>query len=84
MFLVEQLKSGDLILLNGDLGAGKTTLTQFIGKAWCKHVINSPHLTSLNHRGKNLKLASYGLLSSEDSDEDLGFDYFSRSGNYCY
>lgn len=30
--LVKNLKSGDLILLNGDLGAGKTTLTQFIGK----------------------------------------------------
>ena len=41
--LVKNLKSGDLILLNGDLGAGKTTLTQFIGKALgVKRTINSP------------------------------------------
>ncbi len=52
IFLVEQLKSGDLILLNGDLGAGKTTLTQFIGKALgVRRTINSRHLTSLNHIG---------------------------------
>ena len=31
--LVKNVKAGDIILLNGDLGAGKTTLTQFIGKA---------------------------------------------------
>ncbi len=53
MFLVEQLKSGDLILLNGDFRAGKTTLTQFIGKALeCKDIQLIPrHLTSLNHIG---------------------------------
>ena len=41
--LVKHLSAKDLILLNGDLGAGKTTLTQFIGKALgVKRTINSP------------------------------------------
>ena len=30
--LMKHVGSKDVILLNGDLGAGKTTLTQFIGK----------------------------------------------------
>ena len=43
--LVRHLEPSDLILLNGDLGAGKTTLTQFIGKhLGVKRNINSPTL----------------------------------------
>lgn len=78
IFLVEQLKSGDLILLNGDLGAGKTTLTQFIGKALgVRRTINSPTFNIIkSYRGKNLKLHHMDCYRLEDSDEDLGFDEF--------
>ncbi|MDU3988248.1 MAG: tRNA (adenosine(37)-N6)-threonylcarbamoyltransferase complex ATPase subunit type 1 TsaE [Staphylococcus sp.] len=79
IFLVEQLKSGDLILLNGDLGAGKTTLTQFIGKALgVRRTINSPTFNIIkSYRGKNLKLHHMDCYRLEDSDEDLGFnEYF--------
>ena len=31
--LAQQLRAGDIVLLQGDLGSGKTTFTQFIGKA---------------------------------------------------
>ncbi|RRJ48545.1 tRNA (adenosine(37)-N6)-threonylcarbamoyltransferase complex ATPase subunit type 1 TsaE, partial [Pseudomonas aeruginosa] len=41
--LVALVQPGDLVLLNGDLGAGKTTFTQFIGEALgVKRTINSP------------------------------------------
>lgn len=77
-FLVEQLKSGDLILLNGDLGAGKTTLTQFIGKALgVKRTINSPTFNIIkSYKGTNLKLHHMDCYRLEDSEEDLGFDEF--------
>ena len=56
--LVKNLKPGDLILLNGDLGAGKTTLTQFIGKALgVKRTINSPTFNIIkSYKGNELKL----------------------------
>lgn len=31
--LAKELLAGDVVLLNGNLGAGKTTFTQFLGKA---------------------------------------------------
>lgn len=37
------LKKGDVVLLNGDLGAGKTSFTQFVFKYMgVKQVVNSP------------------------------------------
>jgi tRNA threonylcarbamoyladenosine biosynthesis protein TsaE len=40
--LAAQLKAGDLILINGPLGAGKTVLTQGIGKGLGISDITSP------------------------------------------
>ena len=81
--LVRHLEPSDLILLNGDLGAGKTTLTQFIGKhLGVKRNINSPTFNIIkSYTGSNLKLHHMDCYRLEDSDEDLGFDeYFQDEG----
>lgn len=81
--LVRHLEPSDLILLNGDLGAGKTTLTQFIGKQLgVKRNINSPTFNIIkSYKGSNLKLHHMDCYRLEDSDEDLGFDeYFQDEG----
>ena len=48
------LKKGSVVLLEGDLGAGKTTMTKGIGKALdVKKIINSPTFTILKiYQGK--------------------------------
>jgi len=49
-----KLKGGEVVLLNGDLGAGKTTFTQFVFKALgVKDVVNSPTFAILkSYQGK--------------------------------
>jgi len=42
------LKAGDIVLLNGDLGAGKTTFTRFIlHSRGVKEIVNSPTFSIL-------------------------------------
>ena len=76
--LVALVQPGDLVLLNGDLGAGKTTFTQFIGEALgVKRTINSPTFNIIkSYKGTNLKLHHLDCYRLEDSDEDLGFDEY--------
>lgn len=49
-----KLKNGDVVLLSGDLGAGKTTFTQFVFKELgVKGVVNSPTFSVLKtYEGK--------------------------------
>ncbi|MGO1388232.1 MAG: tRNA (adenosine(37)-N6)-threonylcarbamoyltransferase complex ATPase subunit type 1 TsaE [Staphylococcus equorum] len=76
--LAKYLSAGDLVLLNGDLGAGKTTLSQFIGKALgVKRNINSPTFNIIkSYQGSNLRLHHMDCYRLEDSEEDLGFDEY--------
>jgi len=48
------LNCGDVVLLNGDLGAGKTTFTQFVfASLGVKQVVNSPTFAILkSYQGK--------------------------------
>ncbi|MBY6181168.1 tRNA (adenosine(37)-N6)-threonylcarbamoyltransferase complex ATPase subunit type 1 TsaE [Staphylococcus warneri] len=81
--LVALVQAGDLVLLNGDLGAGKTTFTQFIGEALgVKRTINSPTFNIIkSYKGTHLKLHHMDCYRLEDSEEDLGFDeYFEDNG----
>ena len=76
--LTKYLSAGDVILLNGDLGAGKTTLSQFIGKALgVKRNINSPTFNIIkSYQGSHLKLHHMDCYRLENTEEDLGFDEY--------
>lgn len=50
------IKKGDVVVLNGDLGAGKTTFTQYVLRALgVKDIVNSPTFAILkSYKGKFL------------------------------
>jgi len=69
------LQGGMCILLEGDLGAGKTTMTKGIGKGLgVTRVINSPTFTILKTYHGRLTLNHFDAYRLEDSDDDLGFE----------
>ena len=74
------LQPGDVVLLEGPLGAGKTALTQGIGAGLSvRGAINSPTFTLLKEYEGRLPLYHFDLYRIEDPEElfALGFeDYF--------
>ncbi len=80
------LMSGSLVLLRGDLGAGKTCLATGIARGLGvaeSTPVTSPTYTLMNSYGGRLPLYHFDLyrLSSEDELLDLGFDdYFHGDG----
>lgn len=84
IFLGENLKPGDVVCLNGDLGAGKTTLTKSIAKGLgIDDYVTSPTFTIVNeYYGKTdlYHIDTYRLDDKIDVDY-LGFDeYFYSEG----
>jgi tRNA threonylcarbamoyladenosine biosynthesis protein TsaE len=81
--LGEELRPGDTICLRGDLGAGKTTLTQGIAAGMgTSGTVASPTFTLVHeHPGKVplFHMDAYRLDSSEEL-WDLGFDDYLRAG----
>ena len=75
-----QLKAGDLILLNGPLGAGKTVLAQGIGKGLGVDDVTSPtFVISRVHRGviPFVHVDAYRLIDTENPNlylDDLDLD----------
>ena len=70
LLLGAQLQSGDLIVLQGPLGAGKTALTQGIGSALGFDQVTSPtFVISRVHNGKIplIHVDAYRLLGNENS-----------------
>jgi tRNA threonylcarbamoyladenosine biosynthesis protein TsaE len=69
IFLSTQLKAGDLILINGPLGAGKTVLAQGIGKGLGIDDITSPtFVISRTHKGvlPMIHVDAYRLIDTEN------------------
>ena len=83
--LGSQLRAGDLILLNGPLGAGKTVLVQGIGSALGFNEITSPtFVISRIHKGalSLIHVDAYRLLESGNAAlylDDLDLDTPSES-----
>ena len=80
--LAEKLQPGDVIALEGDLGAGKTTFTKGLAAGLgIQRTVNSPTFTIIKEYQGRMPLYHMDVYRVVDSFEDLGFDeYFEGSG----
>jgi tRNA threonylcarbamoyladenosine biosynthesis protein TsaE len=78
-----QLKPSDVVVLNGELGAGKTVLTQGIASAFKILGVTSPtFVISRIHKGNPnfIHIDAYRLLDSDSSNfADLDFETYLAS-----
>ena len=82
------LNGGEVIMLSGDLGAGKTTFTQSLAKAMgIEEAVTSPTFTLMNqYQGKKFKLYHFDMYRIEDIDEILETgltEYFGNADAVC-
>ncbi|MGN1221841.1 MAG: tRNA (adenosine(37)-N6)-threonylcarbamoyltransferase complex ATPase subunit type 1 TsaE [Christensenellales bacterium] len=82
------LKGGEVVTLNGDLGAGKTTFTQFLAKSLgIIQPVTSPTFTLMNqYLDGRLKLYHFDMYRIEDIDEILETgltEYFGNRDAVC-
>lgn len=80
--LAKLLQPGDVIALEGDLGAGKTTFTKGLAVGLgIKRTVNSPTFTIIKEYHGTMPLYHMDVYRVENEFEDLGFDeYFSGDG----
>ena len=75
----KSLKGGEKILLNGDLGVGKTTFVKFLAKFLkVKEEVTSPSFTILKQYTGKYNINHFDLYRIESIDElrELGFDEY--------
>ena len=79
------LKPGDVVLLTGDLSAGKTTFTKGIGKAiGVKKIINSPTFTIVKeYRGDEFTLYHLDLYRLDGLNQDFDLEEYIQSDGIC-
>jgi tRNA threonylcarbamoyladenosine biosynthesis protein TsaE len=81
--LGQLLQDDDVLCLTGDLGAGKTLITQGIAAALgVKQPVTSPTFTVLNIYEGNLPVYHFDLYRLEHPEEleDIGFDEYTSAG----
>ena len=78
--IAEGLRGGEVIVLAGELGAGKTAFTKGLAKALgVPEPVVSPTFTMVKeYRGRSLKLFHFDLYRIEDAEElyELGLDEY--------
>ena len=81
-----QLQGGDVVLLTGELGAGKTTFTKGIALALCiKEPVTSPTFTIIKeYKGEKLALYHMDMYRLSGDITELGLEeYLGRKDGVC-
>ena len=83
-----QLRQGDLVALIGDLGTGKTCLTQGIARGiggYANQLVNSPSYTLINEYDGKIPIYHVDLYRIQNHDEllDLGLDEYMEGNGIC-
>lgn len=82
----EKLKAGDVISLNGDLGAGKTHITKGIAKGLgVEDYITSPTFIIVNEYEGRIPLYHFDVYRINDIDEmyEIGFEEYLYGNGVC-
>ncbi|SFE47322.1 tRNA threonylcarbamoyladenosine biosynthesis protein TsaE [Lentibacillus persicus] len=78
------LKPGDVVTLEGDLGAGKTTFTKGLANGLgVKRTVNSPTFTMIKEYQGEMPLYHMDVYRLEDSEEDIGFEEYFNGDGIC-
>lgn len=80
----KEVKNGDVILLNGEIGAGKTTFTKFLlENLGVKSIVSSPTFTLLNEYTGIFPVYHFDMYRITNSEElyELGFEDYLNSKN---
>lgn len=73
--LADQLQDGDVVCINGDLGAGKTTLVQEIGSYWGVEGVTSPTFALIADHSGDRHFYHMDFYRLEDPEEIETLDY---------
>lgn len=80
----ESLNGNEIILLNGELGAGKTTFTKSLAKALgVNDIVTSPTFAFMKEYFGKYKISHYDMYRAENQDElfELGiYDNLTEQG----
>lgn len=85
--LSKKIENGMVLLLYGDLGAGKTTFTKFLlENLGVKSVVSSPTFTLLNEYDGVFPVYHFDMYRITNTDElyELGFEDYINSKNSPY
>ncbi len=85
--LAQSLEPGDVLCLNGDLGAGKTHLVKGIsrGLGISEHLVNSPTFTLIHEYRGRLPVYHFDLYRVKDASElkDIGAEDYLFGNGVC-
>ncbi len=82
--IASQLKEGDIVILEGDLGAGKTTMVKgFQKKLNYKYQVTSPTFTLINEYEADIKVIHIDCYRENDIKrwKQIGLDEYLFSNN---
>jgi len=82
----KKIKMGDVILLNGDLGSGKTFFVKYISKEFDVENVSSPSFAIVNeyHNKKNFIHFDFYRIKKVEELYDIGFHEYLNGENIVF